>query len=303
MSTDIDYIPLNSLNETMGDEHTKHNSGTNNAGLPRLPLDLTQHKVSIAIPWTIIVLSSGVLPIVGFFALRYGADVELNICLAPWLGFMGATSIFSLLKRSWDLIKKNSDCRPLGQQSRWAMDFFGWNFLFGFIVLSVIISLGIAFENLTVVALPLTVLLLYVCFELILVEILMAANIRAPFRCSSVRKGDILKPGVFIIVEDVVAVDGKQGRAFRQAWSERYESSAVMRAHLKKMDWLWGCTGLAVVAVVWGVVFGVDNKEIGYALGFALPWVWAGAMTVLTISMSKSMLRRESEVQRQSVPA
>jgi hypothetical protein len=68
------------------------------------------------------------------------------------------------------------------------------------------------------------------------------------------------------------------------------------------MDMLWGTTGLAVVAVIWGCAFGIDNHDIGYAIGWALPWVWAGLMTLLTIQMSKAMLRKE-EVQRSGVSA
>jgi hypothetical protein len=216
---------------------------------------------------------------------------------------MGVTSIFSLLKRSWDLVKASSDCRPLGQQGKWGMDFFGWNFLFGFLALTVIISVGIALESLVVVSLPASVLLLYVCLELLLAPLGMTMGMRAPCRMSSVAKGEPLRPGVCVIVEDVVAVDGKQGQAFRRAWSDRYEASAIFRAHLKKMDLLWGVSGLMVVAVVWGLAFGLDNKEIGYAVGWALPWLWAGGMTVLTIQMSKAMLRREAVAHRSDLSA
>jgi hypothetical protein len=275
---------------------------TNAAGLPRLPVNLRDHKFPIGINWGVIILSSGILPIVGYFALRDGTNVALNIVLAPWLGFMGATSIFALLKRSWYLLRKNSDCRPLGVEEGWKMDYFGWNFLGGFIALSVLISLGIAFESVLLVSLPLSVLILYVCIELLLAQAGMAAGMRAPFRFSSLAKGEPQRPGTFIIVEDVVAVDGKQGRTWRSAWSARYEASSALRSHLRRMDMLWGTTGLAVVAVIWGCAFGIDNHDIGYAIGWALPWVWAGLMTLLTIQMSKAMLRKE-EVQRSGVSA
>lgn len=276
---------------------------TNAAGLPRLPVNLRDHKLPIGITWGVICLSSGILPIVGYFALRYGTDVELNIVLAPWLGFMGVTSVFSLSKRTYDLMKRNSDCRPLGVEQGWKMDYFGWNFLFGFLGLTVLISLGIALESVIVVSLPLSALLLYVCLELVLAQAGMAAGMRAPFRFSSLVKGEPQRPGTFIIVEDVVAVDGKQGRAWRQAWIARYEASPALRSHLRRMDLMWGVTGLCVVAVVLGCTFGVDNHDVGYAIGWGLPWIWAGLMTVLTIQMSKSMLRREAGIQRSNVSA
>lgn len=33
------------------------------------------------------------------------------------------------------------------------------------------------------------------------------------------------------------------------------------------MERLWAATGLSVVAIVWGVVFGLENHDIGHALG------------------------------------
>ena len=62
---------------------------------------------------------------------------------------------------------------------------------------------------------------------------------------------------------------------------------------LRRLDVLWAVTGLGVFAAIWGVVFGVDDKEIGYGLGWGLPWVWAGKMTLVTIWMAKRMLRRQ----------
>ncbi|KAK5163965.1 uncharacterized protein LTR77_010361 [Saxophila tyrrhenica] len=275
-----------------------HNPSLNGAGLPRLPLDLHRYEKNIAIFWSVLILSSGILPIVGYFALHYGTDLELNIVLAPFLGFTGVTSIFSLIKRSWELTKKDSNCRPLGQQSRWGLDFFGWNFLFGFIALTMLISLGIGLEVLRAVSLPLSVLVFYVCLELLLAQALMAAGVRAPLRISSVAKGQVLRPGSYVIVEDVVAVDGGQGQGFRRAWNERYEASRAMRTHLRKMDLMWAGSGMVLVAVVVGVVFGAEEREVGYAVGWSLPWVWAGTMAYITTQLSKAMLIKEAREQQ-----
>ena len=281
----------------------KFSSGTNEAGLPRIPLNLREHRVAIAIQWSIIVFTSSMLPIIGYFSLHYGTGVPLNIVFSPWLGLMGAVSLFSLCKRSWFLLKKNSTCRPLGVNQGWKLDYFGWNFLFGFFGITCLISSGIAFESLIAVSLPLSVLIFYVCVELLLAQLGLAAGIRAPFRFSSVARGEPLRPGVYFIVEDVVAVDGEQGQAFRQAWSDRYEASPVLQSHLRRVSLIWATTGLAIVAVVLGCVFGVPNPEVGYAIGWGLPWVWAGIMAIVTTQMTKSMLRREAEMQRPDASA
>ena len=43
-----------------------------------------------------------------------------------------------------------------------------------------------------------------------------------PIRCSSDPKGVPMKPAVFYAIEDVAAVDFKEGRAYRQALNARY---------------------------------------------------------------------------------
>ena len=43
-----------------------------------------------------------------------------------------------------------------------------------------------------------------------------------PIRCSSDPRGTPMKPAVFYAVEDVAAVDFKEGRAYREALNARY---------------------------------------------------------------------------------
>ncbi|KAJ5641221.1 hypothetical protein N7490_005221 [Penicillium lividum] len=180
---------------------------------------------------------------------------------------MGGVSFLAFLIRAWALWRTNSDCRPLGQENRWAFDYFFWNFVFMFCVLTALITSGITKENLQIVSLPLSILILWVSIQMVICEVMLALNIKVPFRVSSLQKGDALRPGLYVIVEDTVAVDGKQGRAWRQAWNDRYLSSPLFRYFLSQMERLWAATGLSIVAIVWGVVFGLENHEIGYTLG------------------------------------
>jgi hypothetical protein len=50
-----------------------------NDQIPRIPLDLREHKVSIGVTWSILLLSSGILPVILYFVLRYGANLKLQI--------------------------------------------------------------------------------------------------------------------------------------------------------------------------------------------------------------------------------
>jgi hypothetical protein len=108
---------------------TKYNVSTEK--IPRIDLNLREHKLAIGIQWSILVTSSCIVPIVLYFALRYGADLEakigifhlnggsdrllmIGIALGVATGIFGAASLFSLGKRTYLLLKNNSTCRPLG---------------------------------------------------------------------------------------------------------------------------------------------------------------------------------------------
>lgn len=72
---------------------------------------------------------------------------------------------------------------------------------------------------------------------------------------------------MYVIVEDVVAVDAKQGDVFRAQWNARYESSAPFRTLLARLDWMWGVSGVVVAGAVIGVIFGVKQDSVGWAVG------------------------------------
>lgn len=235
--------------------------------LPKLPLNLNENKLSIALNWAPIIFTAGILPLAGYFALRYGTNLKTIYILTIWLALMGVVSVFSLAKRSWLLYRQSSSCRPLNSRSRWEFDYFNWSFLVGFIILTILISVGISNEDLTVVSFPLSVLMLMVCLQLVLLPALRGMRVTAPVVVSSIRRGEQLRPATYVITGDVVAVDGGKGQAFRQAWNDRYEASSELRAHLARMDLIWGVSGLVVVAIVWALIFSFTDPEVGYAIG------------------------------------
>jgi hypothetical protein len=67
---------------------------------------------------------------------------------------------------------------------------------------------------------------------------------RYPFRFSSMSRGDVARPVLYTIVEDVVAVDGGQGTRFRELFNQRYLASKPVRKLLREMDLLWGISGV-----------------------------------------------------------
>lgn len=50
----------------------------NGAGLPRVSYNLREHKVGIIIAWSILLITSGALPIILYFSIRYCTTLKLT---------------------------------------------------------------------------------------------------------------------------------------------------------------------------------------------------------------------------------
>lgn len=115
-----------------------------------------------------------------------------------------------------------------------------------------------------------------------------------PFRFGSVPPWNPVRPAVFYIVEDVVAVDGNGGSEFRQAWNGRYEDSEIFQEMIWVLSVVWMLSffivAIAVTVAVWWL-----PVWIVYAVGWAAPFPIVGLMVVGTIYYVKSVLRRERE--------
>jgi hypothetical protein len=84
---------------------------------------------------------------------------------------------------------------------------------------------------------------------------------------SSTRRGQKMRPGVFTLMEDVVAVDGGGGREFREALVARYEASKEFRSMLQQLNWVWGSASLLVATVTTILVFAIEDEDDAFAIG------------------------------------
>lgn len=137
--------------------------------------------------------------------------------------------------------------------------------------------------------------MLQVCSQILIGWIMSVFNLRYPFRFSSLRKGERIRPAIYTIIEDIVAVDGKQGTAYRVSLNQAYEGRPVLRMILKRLDLLWGFSGMCVGAMDVGLIFGLNSVDAAWVIGWSVPWVWAVIMTVLSIVLTRSMLRMEND--------
>ena len=151
-------------------------------------------------------------------------------------------------------------------------------------------------------AMPLASMLYVFGTELIVFDLLRYFEVPAPCRISSIPKGAQLRPAIYSIIEDVVAVDGSGGTEYRENLNKRYEASHVFRAMLRRLGVYWavGAMGAAVVTTI--LVFTV-GKDAAYVIGWSLPFVWAGIWVVGTIIYVKKKLREEKKAWAEEVAA
>lgn len=138
------------------------------------------------------------------------------------------------------------------------------------------------------------------CFVLVfsiplLVTGMYAERIRIPFRLSSMAPHTPLPPFTYMLVEDVVAVDGGGCRAFREAWRARYEASAEMRSLLCGLSLLWGSSGCLISGALI-VVAATTSDDVGFGLCFTVPWLWASIGGLITIHWVRKALAHERRV-------
>lgn len=119
-------------------------------------------------------------------------------------------------------------------------------------------------------------------------------EVRVPFRVSSLAKGEVARPGVYTIIEDVVGVDGHGEVDYRHALDVRYRASKEFRVMLAKMSLFWSVPALVVGGVTTAVVW-TTSDSVAFAVGWSLPFVWALLWTVLTVPIVKRMLKKERE--------
>lgn len=143
-------------------------------------------------------------------------------------------------------------------------------------------------------AMPLTTALFSFGTELLIVDVSRILKIPSPFRMSSLPKGSILRPGIYSIIEDVVAVDGSGGTAFRERFNARYEASHIFRQMLHRLTLFWAI-GAEAMAVVTTILVFTIQPDAAYTVGWTIPFIWAGIWTLGTIWYVKKDLKLELE--------
>lgn len=263
------------------------------AGPPPLNYTLHTRKKSIAFFWTLIAIDLIALPIALYFGLWYGTSLSHNAVFSISTACLGGVSIFEYFLRFWRLFKKGSTCRVLGARRAY-LDWFHWNFSIGWFFVMCELIIGTVFTDppIRLLSMPVTSMLWWFVFQTLLEDVLRYFGTLSPIRISSMPKGSRFRPGIYSIIEDVVAVDGSGGTVFRKRLNDRYEASHYFRLMLHRLTLFWSFGALFTATLTTILIFTLE-RDAAYVVGWVLPFLWAGLWTPATIWYVKRSLAHE----------
>ncbi|TVY32238.1 hypothetical protein LSUB1_G007724 [Lachnellula subtilissima] len=203
-----------------------------------LPYSLHSRYRSIALAWTIITIPPIFINLGLFYGLWYGSPhMDRIAVLTIPTAVLGLFTALAILERIYKLTQTPPAFRPLASP-RWALDVFQWGYFASLLLISALITTALARGDsdhdshelqTRLISLPASLLMFFLATLTLLSLLLHHLALPLPFRFGSLEPGNALRPAVYYIVEDVVAVDGNGGAEYRQAWTQRYASSAVFR--------------------------------------------------------------------------
>jgi len=268
------------------------------SGLPRLQRPHKRRKLLLLIGVTLITLDLCVLPIVYFYALRFGTNLNLQDIFAVITGVYGLLSFTHYFFRSLKLFlkKKAVNFAPVGW-TRWGMlEFLNVNIAIVITLVEIELVAGTAPNNpiVRLCAMPSPTICFYMGFLFLFSSTMASLRVRLPFNMSSTPKGTPWRPALLGFIEDFGAIEMRGEKGFRAQLMRRYDESFMFRRMIMVISWCWG-VGLLVVAIVATVLIMVLPENIGFGVGWGLPYACSAVMAVFTIIFAKKSLRRERE--------
>lgn len=225
---------------------------------------------------------------------------------------LGIFTVIAIVERVWKLVHFSPEFRPLNSP-RYALDIFQWGYFLALVCISTLITSALARDDkdqdghafqLRLISLPASLLMYLVGTLTLLSLVLNYLQVKLPFRMGSLDAGNVVRPAIFYIVEDIVAVDGAGGMKYREAFVARYDSSPVFRAMIWNLSVVW-TVAFYLLATLFTVLVLTLPVSAVYAVGWAGPFPLAGFMALGTIVYVKAMLRREraGSQDREGAPA
>ncbi|TID26311.1 hypothetical protein E2P81_ATG00786 [Venturia nashicola] len=270
--------------------------------ITELPYSLHSRYASIAIAWTVIIIPPVFLNLGLFYGLWYGTRMDRMLVLTLPTAILGIFTIIAIFERVWKLIRPSPEYRPSGSP-RYGLDIFQWGYFLALACISTLITSTLSRDDrdddnhafqIRLLSLPAALLMFLVATLTFLSLLLNWLALKIPFRFGSVDKNNILRPAIFYIVEDVVAVDGEGGVEYRRAFNSRYEESHIFSDMIWELSVAWMVGFYLMAILVTALVMKLPVAAV-YAVGWAAPFPVAGLMAMATIYFVKDELRRERE--------
>ena len=242
--------------------------------LPQLPFTFRHgfKRWKLAGYIALMVFDACVVPILLYYAMTFGGNVQGWITFAVVTAIWGGPTYIEFAVRSLRLIKKENFFKPLGVPTsrRWAFDITNWILVLTITVVTSLLIVGAAphIVFLRVLSMPAPAILFCIAGPIFLMSLYSARGWKAPFRISSTAKGDKVLPGIYYIAEDIVAVNAGGGRPFREGWAARYNASPIFRKMIRDQSWFWSIPGLFVATACTVVVcIHPVPKAVAYGIG------------------------------------
>lgn len=144
------------------------------------------------------------------------------------------------------------------------------------------------------VAMPSPTICFYFGFLLCGTAVLTQMKKTLPFDMSSTPKGSLWRPALLAFVEDGGGIEGQGGVQYRAAVMRRYEVSPRFRRMILLLSWIWGL-GLIFIAIVSTILIMLLKEDIGFGVGWGLPWAFSAVYSIMTVAVVKSQLNKEKE--------
>ncbi|KAG0650175.1 hypothetical protein D0Z07_2939 [Hyphodiscus hymeniophilus] len=273
-----------------------------------LPYSLHDRYRSIATAWTIIIIPPIFINLGLFYGLWYGKPhMDRIAVLTIPTAVLGIFTVIAVVERVWKLIQPSPEFRPL-KSPRHALDIFQWGYFGALLIISALISSTLARGDADddghelqtrLISMPAPVLMFFLATLTLLSLVLNAFKIELPFRFGSMEAGNVVRPAIYYIVEDVVAVDGDGGIAYREAFTARYETSPIFQKMIWTLSVAWMVAFYVLAAIFTVLIFRLPKAAV-YAVGWAGPFPLAGLLALWTIFYVKATLKEERKAADES---
>ncbi|THV55004.1 hypothetical protein BGAL_0016g00470 [Botrytis galanthina] len=264
-----------------------------------LPPLHTPHRRRKTILWVgliIVTLDLACLPITYYYALRFGTNIELQDIFAIITSVYGMISFAHYGFRSLKLFRAKTAprWRPVGW-TKWGMlEFLHINFMIAitFVELELIIGTIPHHPWVRLCAMPSPTICYWFGFMFIFSAVQTMRKKPLPFNMSSTEKGKLWRPALLAIIEDAGGVEGQGGVVYRSNVLRRYEVSPIFRRMMMVLTWFWGI-GLVCIAIISTVIIMTLPENIGFGVGWGLPYCFGFVWVCITMAFVKTQLRKE----------